>query len=80
MVAATDGVGATDYTQLTMAAQFNDVRLAPDDPKSRLPTPAGRYRILLRELASEDGPVFELAVSVADVDETMTHAAVPYLG
>ncbi len=73
-----DGLWLTDYTQLTMAAQFNDERPEPDDPDSRLPVPAGRYRILLREFASNDDRAFELVVSPADGDDTVEHAAVPW--
>lgn len=78
VIDATNGVWLTDYTQLTMAAQFDDERPEPDDPESRLSIPAGRYRILLREFASGDGPVFELAVSPAGVDDTVPHAVVPW--
>ncbi|QKT12818.1 hypothetical protein [Rhodococcus sp. W8901] len=78
VIDAADGVWLTDYTQLTMAAQFDDERPEPDDPDSRLSVPAGRYRILLREFASGDDPVFELVVSPAGVDDTVTHAVVPW--
>lgn len=78
VIDATNGVWVTDYTQLTMAAQFDDERPEPDDPESRLSIPAGRYRISLREFASDDGPVFELAVSPAGVNDTFAHAVVPW--
>ncbi|NMM91351.1 hypothetical protein B2J88_44820 [Rhodococcus sp. SRB_17] len=61
-----------------MAAQFDDERPETDDPDSRLSVPAGRYRILLREFASDDDPVFELVVSPAGVDDTVAHAEVPW--
>ncbi|OYD61034.1 hypothetical protein BDB13_5962 [Rhodococcus sp. OK302] len=78
VIDAADGVWLTDYTQLTMGAQFDDERPETDDPDSRLSVPAGRYRILLREFASDDGPVFELVVSPAGVDDTVAHAEVPW--
>ncbi|NKS56246.1 hypothetical protein GS504_01280 [Rhodococcus hoagii] len=78
VIDAADDVWLTDYAQLTMAAQFDDERPQSDDPESRLPVPAGRYRILLREIASNDDPVFELVVSPASVDDAVAHAAVPW--
>lgn len=78
VIDAGDGVWLTDYTQLTVAAQFDDMRPEPEDPEFRLSVPAGRYRLLLREFAFDDDPVFELVVTAAGADDTVTHAGVPW--
>lgn len=79
VIDATDGgVWLTDYTQLTMAAQFDDERPAPDDPGGRLPLPVGRHRILLRELASGEATFFELVISPAGFGGRVTHPGVPW--
>lgn len=68
-----DGIRITDYTQLTMAAQF------PDEPPSNdthptLSIPPGVYQVTLRQFAHsfEDGlvPAAELILESATPDES----------
>lgn len=73
-----EGLWLTDYTQLTMAAQFAD-----ESPLSsyaqRLLVEPGRYRITLHEDAtSESG--FVLMISMTDTDDIEHQTVVPWFG
>lgn len=62
-----DGLWLTDYTQLTMSAQFADE--APiAGHHTRLPVAPGAYRVTIRQLASS--PAVELVIQRA---ETAAH-------
>ena len=74
----TAGLWLTDYSQLTMAAQFSDE--SPIDIYSqRLPVDPGRCQITLREEAADEEPTFMLTVSPASTDAVMEQHSVPWL-
>ena len=71
------GLWLTDYTELTMAAQFSD-----ESPiasySQRLPVTAGRYRVTLCEEVAQDEATFVLTVSPAGPDEVAEQDSVPW--
>ena len=71
------GLWLTDYTELTMAAQFSD-----ESPiasySQRLPITAGRYRVTLCEEVAQDEPTFVLTVLPAGPDEVAEQDCVPW--
>lgn len=72
------GLWQTDYTQLTMAAQFADQPPVTNYYSKRLPVPEGTYRVVLRQLADGDRSRFELTVSPAGDDREAAHLSVPW--
>lgn len=72
-----DGLWLTDYTQLTMAAQFNDERPIASY-HTRLPILAGAYQVTMRQFTSL--PTFELVIQDAEGRERpLPFDAVPWL-
>lgn len=71
-----NGLWLTDYSQLTMAVQFEN-----ESPLSRyaqrLPLEPGRYQITLHEDAVRES-TFVLTVSVADTDNVENQTVVPW--
>lgn len=73
-----DGLWLTDYTQLTMAAQFADEQPIAKH-HTRLPIPPGAYQVTVRQLASS--PTVELVIRRAKTGERQPPLnAVPWLG
>jgi hypothetical protein len=78
------GLWLTDYTQLTMAAQFSDT--APYAAHHvRLPTPSGVYHVTLRQFASlyedELEPAVELVIRRSEIGAICPQFdAVPWFG
>ena len=77
-----DGLWLTDYSELTMAAQFSDSRPV-GDYHVRLPVPAGFFRITVRQFAQswedELEPAAELVITAPFENEpAMLHQAVPW--
>ncbi|WMD21693.1 hypothetical protein RAS12_04770 [Achromobacter seleniivolatilans] len=72
-----DGLWLTDYTQLTMAAQFDNER-AIARYHTQLPIPGGAYRVTLRQFLSS--PTVELVIQEAEGHEhPFSFEAVPWL-
>ncbi len=71
------GLVLSSYTQLTMAAQFEDEAAAGSNNSLRLPCAPGTYRVALRELDGA-GPAFELELRPDDAPEMVPHTAVPW--
>ncbi|MFI6433051.1 hypothetical protein [Rhodococcus oryzae] len=71
-----EGLWVTDYTQLSMAAQFAD-----ESPlagySQRLPAEPGMYRVTLREDAENDS-TFLLTISLTSSDTVLEHLSVPW--
>ena len=73
------GLWLTSYTQLTMAAQFQDEDAADPQNSLRLPCAPGVHRVSLRELADADSS-FELELQPADNAVPVQHKSVPWFG
>lgn len=72
-----DGLWLTDYTQLTMAAQFDDER-AIARHHIQLPVPGGTYRVTIRQ--ADSSPTVELVIQEAEEHERpSSFDAVPWL-
>lgn len=71
--AGDDGLWLTDYTQLTMTAQFGEKPIS-DGSSFHLSLPSGCYHLTLRQFASsyddEITPALELIISPSVNDET----------
>jgi len=71
-----EGLWVTDYTQLSMAAQFAD-----ESPlagySQRIPAEPGMYRVTLREDA-ENASTFLLTISPTSSDTVLEHHSVPW--
>jgi hypothetical protein len=74
-----DGLWITDYTQLTMAAQFASEGPTASFSSTRVPVDEGRYRVTLQQVSDERG--FLLVVTPADADTSADdeHTSVPWL-
>ncbi len=70
------GLWLTDYTELTMAAQFEDAPPLASYSR-RLPIAPGTYRVTLRERPL-DGSHFLLTVAPADAETVVEHRSVPW--
>lgn len=71
-----EGLWLTDYTQLTMAAQFNDE--SPTGRSAlRIPVDAGTHLLTLREFAGER-PSYTLSVAPTLAAGAYAHGAVPW--
>lgn len=78
------GLWLTDYTQLTMAAQFDD-EMPTRDEQLQLPVEPGFYRVTLRQFAvsyeDEREPAAEIIIEPAQAGETIAAVnAVPWFG
>ncbi|WP_445658921.1 hypothetical protein [Achromobacter sp. NCFB-sbj8-Ac1-l] len=78
------GLWLTDYTQLTMAAQFDD-EMPTRDEQLQLPIGPGLYRVTLRQFAvsyeDDQDPAAELVIEPAGADDIMPAIdAVPWFG
>lgn len=66
------GLWLTDYTQLTMAAQFDD-EMPTRDEQLQLPVPPGLYRVTLRQFAvsyeDDQEPAAEIVIEPAQAGE-----------
>lgn len=71
-----DGLWLTDYTQLTMAAQFPDESPLASYAQ-RVPIEPGRYRITLHQNAA-DGSAFVLTASATSIDDAEHQTTVPW--
>lgn len=71
------GLWLTDYTQLTMAAQFSDESSIATSSR-RLPVSPGEYQVALHEEITGDGSMFTLTVSPAASGEITQHVSVPW--
>lgn len=71
-----DGLWLTDYTQLTMAAQFAD-ESALSRYAQRLPVEPGRYRITLHEDATRES-TFVLTATATGAPDTEIQTDVPW--
>lgn len=72
------GLWLTDYTQLTMAAQFTEERPIAGH-HTRLPVPAGTYRVTIRQFAAL--PTIELLIQAAEIsDRHVAFGAIPWVG
>lgn len=75
------GLWLTDYTQLTMAAQFDD-ELPTRDEQLQLPVGPGLYRVTLRQFAvsyDDQEPAAEIVIEPAQADEAVAGVnAVPW--
>lgn len=77
-------ISATDYTQLTMAAQFRD-ELPVRDHHFKLPVLSGLYRLMLRQLVSPTentrASSIELVVTSCPNNQNDAHFdSVPWFG
>ena len=73
------GLRLTSYTQLTMAAQFQDEDAARPQNSLPLPCAPGVYRVSLRELAGALSS-FELEIQPTDNATPVQHKTVPWFG
>ncbi|AYN20103.1 hypothetical protein [Alcaligenes aquatilis] len=78
LLVGNDGLWLTDYTQLTMAAQFHDARPIADH-HTHVPVSTGNYRVTLRQLAAP--PLTELIITETDsLHRQGGFSAIPWLG
>ena len=71
------GLWLTDYTQLTMAAQFSD-ESSITTYSQRLPVAPGQYQVTLHEEITGDESKFTLTVSPATSGEIAQQVSVPW--
>jgi hypothetical protein len=71
------GLWLTDYTQLTMAAQFSD-ESSIASYSQRLPVAPGQYHVTLHEEITGDESTFTLTVSPANPDDVVQQLSVPW--
>lgn len=69
-----DGIWITDYTQITMAAQFADYSPL-GEYSTRLPVDAGRYEVRLKQL---DSGALHLDATIASATAHIENHAVPW--